>query len=354
MSKPPNEIWLLIDSLAYGGIETHVLELADGLLGAGQAVRVVLVAKYAKPAAIIARLAKRNIPYSYLAKLSHEADDESGNTIGAQARQLSRAIQLHRPAVIHAHGYKASILSKICKLKSRDKFKQLTTFHAGETPAGRVKWYDRVDRYSAFLSDRNLCVSKAIQRKVPSQSQLVNNFIRMPATQHSTQAQQIAFVGRLSHEKAPDRFIGLAKQFPNCDFHLYGDGDMRQALEQSAPANVTLHGFQADMNNHWPHIALLVITSRFEGLPMSAIEAMAQGIPVLSLDVGALSTLISHAQNGWLAKDTTELNRYLTTWLNQSSAERTAMQAHAKQCVKARFSSEAVIPEMLACYFGYT
>ena len=57
------EIWLFIDSQTFGGIETHVLELAKGLLNHGNKVRVVLLTQYMPEPSIIGRLNESALPY---------------------------------------------------------------------------------------------------------------------------------------------------------------------------------------------------------------------------------------------------------------------------------------------------
>ncbi|GAL11046.1 glycosyltransferase SypH [Vibrio astriarenae] len=162
--------------------------------------------------------------------------------------------------VIHAHGYKANLVSKLSSGTTR----QVSTFHSGETPKGLVRLYDIFDRFSAFLSAHNFTVSQAISDKIPTQTHVLNNFISVDGLT-SSQGKQVAFVGRLSHEKGPDLFISVAEQLPQITFHLYGDGPMMQSLGHDSPSNLVFHGFQSDMRKVWPEIGLLLITSRYEG-----------------------------------------------------------------------------------------
>ncbi len=357
-SVEKGELWILIDSLTYGGIETHVVELANGLKQYDQQIRVVLLARYDKPSAIIDKLQSLDIPYSYVEDLYNRsvnaANAHSNGPLPIPLKQLLVSIRTFKPSVVHAHGYKASIFSKLCKLVSDSSFSQLTTFHAGETPVGRVKWYDRLDRYTAFLSNQRLSVSQAIQDKVPAKSHVLNNFIAMPnavsGSQTDSARQQIAFVGRLSHEKGPDRFIKLAQEHPEVTFTLYGDGDMRDELTNHASDNVRFAGFQTNMAQCWGEIDLLVITSRFEGLPMTAIEAMARGIPVLSLNVGAIANLIEDQKNGWIASDMDALSTQLQSYLTLAPKELHSIQCSARTTVSSNFSTEAVIPQVLKLY----
>jgi len=339
-----NEIWLLLDSLTFGGIETYVLELAIGLRQFDQPVRVVFVTQYDQPSMLVDRLQAANVRFSYLYQIC-------GSTKRMRPlRSLFRAVKRYKPSLIHAHGYKASILSKLLKLtRTGRELKQFSTFHAGESPHGKVRVYDFIDRYSAFLSNQNFAVSQLVQAKVPASSVVLNNFVSTNNL-HPSKGQQIAFVGRLSEEKGPDRFVDLASQFPYLEFHVYGGGPMETALHDRGEPNVCYHGHQANMLRVWEQIGILVISSRYEGLPMSALEAMARNIPVVAMNVGALDQLIEHRSNGWLANTTDELSESVLEWLQMSQKEQQIVGKNAQYTVNLNFSSQAVIPQILRCY----
>ncbi|MEZ8629922.1 glycosyltransferase family 4 protein [Vibrio lentus] len=350
------EIWLFIDSQTFGGIETHVLELAKGLLNHGNKVRVVLLTQYMPEPSIIGRLNESALPYSYLQDLSKV----QGNPIA----QLRSAVEQYQPQLIHAHGYKASIVSKSTKLLSRRiPLRQISTYHAGETPTGRVWVYDLLDRYTSWISNHSLVVSSKISRKLPTRSTILNNFVSIPVDSQAldssdTQKEQnnqlehyrFGFVGRLSHEKAADRFIALAKNFEQHQFNLFGDGPERSQLAQNSPANCQFHGHQNDMVSVWPRIDVLIIPSRYEGLPMAALEAMVRGIPVVATAVGNLPQLIDHGSNGYISHSESELIANLNAWLNLSPSDKEIMSAKARQSVIDDYSPQAVIPQLLNCY----
>lgn len=230
------EVWILLDSRIYGGIESHVVELATGLQSFHVNVRVVLVVEYDPPAPLIDKLNQAQIPVSYLWHLCPKS--ERSKTI--PVKQITGAVAEHQPSVIHTHGYKAALLARSAKLFTRTFPRLISTYHAGETPTGKVWVYDWLDRYSARLSDHSFAVSQAIQDKLPTQSELLNNFVTIPE-QHC-RYKEIAFVGRLCHEKGADRFIDIARQIPDVEFSIYGDGPEKPRLVESAPTNVIFHG----------------------------------------------------------------------------------------------------------------
>ncbi|MFM2623405.1 glycosyltransferase family 4 protein [Vibrio owensii] len=338
------EVWILLDSRIYGGIESHVVELATGLQSFHVNVRVVLVVEYDPPAPLINKLNQAQIPVSYLWHLCPKS--ERSKTI--PVKQITGAVAEHQPSVIHTHGYKAALLARSAKLFTRTFPRLISTYHAGETPTGKVWAYDWLDRYSARLSDHSFAVSQAIQDKLPTQSELLNNFVTIPE-QHC-RYKEIAFVGRLSHEKGADRFIDIARQIPDIEFSIYGDGPEKPRLVESAPTNVIFHGHQSDMDAVWRNISVLVISSRYEGLPMAALEAMARGIVVISLDVGRLPDLIQDGQNGFLAHNIPALTDMINGWLEMSHSEQYPMRHKAIETIKAHYSSRSIIPILIERY----
>ncbi|MDC5806776.1 glycosyltransferase family 4 protein [Vibrio europaeus] len=333
-----NEVWLVIDSLTFGGIETHVLELAKGLRQFQVPVTVLFLCSYPQRQLLEEKLEANRIPTKHL--------DSDGNHY---LSTLLHLVRTHKPALLHAHGYKASITTKLIRLLTG--VRQISTYHAGETPSGKVWLYDFIDRFTSFVSNHSIAVSDKIARKLVSRTVCFNNFIDTRETQRS-KGKQIAFVGRLSHEKGPDRFIKLAKANRQLKFDFYGSGVLEDELKQLASDNVHFHGHQNNMNAIWPSVGVLVICSRFEGLPMTALESMARGIPVFSLNVGNMPSLINHQTNGYLVNDMDELGLALTTFLSQDEKHTAQLKQQAVETVEQSYSQSAVIPQILELYFS--
>lgn len=336
------KIWLLIDSRIFGGIESHVLELARGLKQFGYQPLVIFTNHYDMHSILHQKLSDEHITSAYLYQLS------SNDHQKPLFQQLLSAVKQYKPDIIHTHGYKAALIARVAKTLSCTFPKLASTFHAGESPTGKVWLYDFMDRYTGFISSSRFAVSKEIQHKLPCSSVLLNNFVSLPLD--IPNYQQIAFVGRLSHEKGADNFIQLAKLNPNISFSIYGDGPDRDQLELNAPNNVTFYGHQKNMNNVWSNIDLLVISSRYEGLPMAALEAMVRGIVVLSFSVGRLPDLIVDGDNGFLAKNIQDLSDKLSIWNALPETQKVLIRQKAIETISKNFSTESVIPKLVQYY----
>jgi glycosyltransferase involved in cell wall biosynthesis len=328
------EIWLLLDSSDLGGIESHVLQLARGLHHAGHRPRVVFWADYG-PHPLRMALDRAGLPHETL----------SGGFGG-----LVRLLRRRRPAVLHSHGYKAGILGRLAaRLAGRP---VVSTFHAGEPGTGKLRLYVLLDRLTARLG-RRIAVSAAIARNLPAPVALIANFVELPdASATSGSHDRIGFVGRLSPEKGPDLFCALAARLSGARLTLYGDGPMRTELEGTHGNAVEFLGRVVPMTPHWPEIGLLVMSSRHEGLPLAALEAMAHGVPVAAFAVGGLPDLIEAGTNGYLAEplDLDGLAAVIERWRNLAPEARAELGRNARATIAERFSVARGIAAVLAEY----
>lgn len=330
------KIWQLLDSRGLGGIESHVLALAGGLRGRGVDARVTFLQDHgAHP--LHTALATDAIPWAAL------------NGAGG----LFRALRNTPPDLLHTHGYKAGILgrmlARVCGIPV------ISSFHAGEPGTGRMRLYTSFDRLTARLATR-IAVSDKIAATLPAPVALVPNFVRCPRVIATRPDRRpvIGFVGRLSAEKGPDLFMAIAERLQRyCDFVIFGDGPMHAELtEHPAARSVTFRGFVPSMTSHWAEIDLLCLPSRYEGLPMAVLEAMAHGCPVAGFAVGAMADVISHGRTGYLAPplDLTALQAGIMEWIGLAAPERAALEKAAIETVRSRYGLETGLDRMMALY----
>lgn len=121
---------------------------------------------------------------------------------------------------------------------------------------------------------------------------------------------KIFFAGRLSYPKVVDVLIKAANQLKAigvCDFKVFiaGDGEDRNKLEKmisdlKLENYVVLLGIRHDIIPLMKWSNVYVIPTRFEGLSIAMIEAMACGLPIIASKVPGLSNYIEHNSNGLL------------------------------------------------------
>tara|TARA_R110001583_G_scaffold187233_1_gene348366 strand:- start:772 stop:1827 length:1056 start_codon:yes stop_codon:yes gene_type:complete len=89
------------------------------------------------------------------------------------------------------------------------------------------------------------------------------------------------------------------------DLHIFGDGPSRDEISDKAQklantVEVNFYGNVIEESDIYSKFDILVVCSDTEGLPMSILEAMGYGIPVISTDVGAISQVVVEQETGWL------------------------------------------------------
>lgn len=119
----------------------------------------------------------------------------------------------------------------------------------------------------------------------------------------------ILHVGRFDY---PKNHGGLLRAFrilldrcPRCRLHLVGDGELRPQLEALAEElkitdSVRFHGMQENVYPYLHNADIFVLPSLYEGIPMTVIEAMGTGLPIVATKVGGVPDLLRSEENGIL------------------------------------------------------
>jgi len=115
------------------------------------------------------------------------------------------------------------------------------------------------------------------------------------------------FLGRLSSQKGPDILLdaaaALCHRMPELHFILAGDGPLRGKLHMAAEregllSQIHFMGRRDDVAELLADADLLVLPSRWEGMPNAVLEAMAAARPVVATDVGGCPELVADGQTG--------------------------------------------------------
>ncbi|HEY0070536.1 MAG TPA: glycosyltransferase family 4 protein [Chloroflexia bacterium] len=123
------------------------------------------------------------------------------------------------------------------------------------------------------------------------------------------EAYVIAAIGRLSTEKRFDLYLqvcaDMAERLPEAVFLLVGGGKQEANLKELAATlglgeRLIFTGLTREMPSVYAATDLVMITSDTEGIPHVLLEAMGQGIPVVSTAVGGIPEIVTSGENGLL------------------------------------------------------
>ena len=93
-----------------------------------------------------------------------------------------------------------------------------------------------------------------------------------------------------------DSFADFAKKYTKCKLLMIGDGDLRECLESyvvdnDLSENIVFLGNRKDIAELLSKSDCFIMTSESECCPMSILEAMASGLPIISTDVGGIKEI---------------------------------------------------------------
>jgi glycosyltransferase involved in cell wall biosynthesis len=139
-------------------------------------------------------------------------------------------------------------------------------------------------------------------------------------------------------------------------FH-FGEGPERSTLEKAAGRLKIDHAWLGHVPNvevkqwlfHHADEALLFNASRFEGIPVSMMEAMSLGIPCLGPNVGGVSEIIEHGKNGFLLNPdrvVEEGEQAIRSFINMRVEERIRMRRDARNTWEEKYSANRNYTEL--------
>lgn len=147
---------------------------------------------------------------------------------------------------------------------------------------------------------------------------------------------------------------------PTAHLVFVGEGDLRPELEQQAKTlgiagKTRFLGLRTDIPDVLGAMDAFVLSSDWEGNPLSVMEAMAAGLPVVSTAVGGVPALLSHGQEGFLEKagDARGLAGSMLCLLSNAEKRRSMGAAAAKRA-KGRFDVSVMVQEYENLYQSLT
>lgn len=217
--------------------------------------------------------------------------------------------------IIHLHSSKAGFLGRIVSFLLGKSKKTIYTPHAisflrlDVSPKKR-KIFIWMENFASFFGGKIVACSQSEKDAIEEQGiknvTFINNGIRplgIEKKENISDKITIISVGRLSIQKNPKLFNDIALEFndnPNVQFIWCGDGELKSEL--TSP-NIKCTGWieKKELENYLANADIYLSTSLWEGLPLSVLEAMSIGLPVVLSDCVGNKDLVDN--NGFLYKN---------------------------------------------------
>ncbi len=358
-----------------GGSGRHFLDLCRGLKQRGHHVEAVYSPVRAEDG-FVRELKSLDLPAVHSVAMKRAP----GPSDIAAFRALRQIIKGSQPFdIVHGHSSKAGALSRPY-LPGRH-VPRVYTPHAFRTmdptlgKGGRLV-YGLIEVLLARLfTDHLICVSEdehahALSLGMPETrlSVIVNGVSPPPLDMASTVRASFGispdtfvfgFIGRLSHQKAPERLIeafrNAASRLPDTQMIMVGSGELepevRKAIAESGLQNRIRLTSAFTGSQAVPAFDMLVMPSRYEAMSYVMLEAAAAGKPMISTDVGGASTVIDHDRNGLIVANDGDSAKLANAMVESADPDRYRAMRAAAQEKMASFSVETMIEKTEAVYY---
>lgn len=238
---------------------------------------------------------------------------------------VKKMIDKEKPDIVHAHDIRASILAALaCDRKTK------IISHVHNNHENMRKLNIKTMLYIFFSSrfEKIIWVSKSafegyrFNSKVKNKSIILYNVIdaneikRKAEKDNNDYNYDVIYLGRLTYQKNPERLVeiiaNIIKEKSDLKVAIIGDGELRDKITEYIKANhieenVHLYGFVSNPYKILEKSKIMLLTSRYEGTPMCALEAIALNKPIVSTPTDGLVDIIDNDKTGFLSDSNAEL-----------------------------------------------
>ncbi len=301
--------------------------------------------------------------------------DEGTHSLLRLAGEVRRRVAGTSPVILHSHGYKENMVA-FAVSRIIPSVRLVATQHGWPEVYGRrldLK-YQLLNRLNLFITarffDRLVCVSEDMKGillrksgKAAGKAVVIRNGIDVHVGARKRKQGKhfvIGSCGRFVTVKDFPFLVAIATSIrernDSVRFRLAGDGPDLDRVKALVKSNKLEDAFSCvgpvdDMNDFYRGLDLYVNTSLHEGIPVSVLEAMLHGLPVVAPRVGGLGEVISDGIDGYLI-DERDPSRYGDRCLElmEDPDRYDAMSRAAVAKVTTSFGAERMAQDYLSMY----
>jgi glycosyltransferase involved in cell wall biosynthesis len=348
----------LITNSDLSGAPIHLLNLSKGM---SEKHEILVVFGITGP--ITKQFDKYNIPYKVIGTM--KSDFNIINDIISLYRFI-RICNEFKPDLIHSHSTKAGMIARITALLTRSK--SVFTVHGwgfGEKQ-GRVKSLIilAIEKLLYFLTDYYIFVSNNDEKIAKQKFGQISGEVIYNGSDFSISninaalSLNIIMVARNDPQKD---YGTLLKALRNSDFNsaqLVGNGTNNEEfifraknLLKEKFNKVEFLGEREDVSQLLENSNLFILTTNYEGLPISIIEAMSKGLPIIATNVGGISELVRNNWNGYLVNhaDHVQLSG-LINYLSINPQERIFFGKNSQNHFQNNFTDKKMVKKTMEVY----
>jgi len=250
-------------------------------------------------------------------------------------REVQRVVREYKPDLIHAHDISAAVAAALTAGKARIVSHMHVNHHSMRNANLRTFLY----LACAMRFEHIFWVSKSslqnyrFKNFISGKSSILYNIVdqdrifRSAAQDSNTYDHDIIYLGRLTFQKNPTRLLRVLRlavqEKPDIKISIVGNGDLLDeaknlSTELRLDNNVIFWGFKSNPLKMLQDAKVLILTSRYEGTPMCALEAMALGVPIVSTPTDGMVDLIENGVTGYLSDDDTDIAKKIVELISDN------------------------------------
>lgn len=248
--------------------------------------------------------------------------------------EIKRIAKNIQPDIIHLHSSKSGVLGRFAF-----NGKKVPLYYTPHGYSFLMQSYNEKKR-KAFKFIESICAKRNCTTiscskgehletlKLTRKAKYVNNGINVKKLQNlldsipkeKNKEKTVFTLGRISYQKNPELFNEIAKKLPNIRFIWIGDGELRDKLEAG---NITITGWldRASALKTAMNADVFILTSLWEGLPISLLEAMYMKKMCVVSDVIGNHDVISNKSNGYVCKTVDQFVNAINEYPNDYAIE---------------------------------
>lgn len=298
----------------WGGAQEHLYQLAKDQKRRGNEVFVIS----GENGELLTRLGKEHIRTIVLPSLQRSINPFKDLLAVWDLIQLVRKI---KPKILHVHSSKAGFIGRITGEILN--IPTVYTVHGWSFTNPNLGWFQRkiliiiekfmrrCTKYYIFVSKFDYNTAKQLKIMTSNNGEVIYNGVKDPKRNKkkvsNPETIKIVMIARFSQQKDQITLIRALKLL-NCSSYktlFVGDGptmadSMKIADELKLRDEIDFLGFQRNVGMFLEQSDVCVLSTNYEGLPISLIEAMSYGLPIVATNVGGNSELIKDGVNGYL------------------------------------------------------
>lgn len=234
--------------------------------------------------------------------------------------EVRQVIAKYHPDIIHAHDTRASIISSFVAKNIRI----ISHMHVNHENMNKVNFKTLLYLMCSIQFKHIFWVSNSAfnnylyNKQILSKSSILYNVINREAIINKAKKDNnyytydIVYIGRLTYQKNPERLMYILKlaieMNSKIKVAIIGTGDLFEAakklsVELGIEKNISFLGFISNPYKILHDAKVMLMTSRFEGTPMCALEAIALGVPIVCTPTDGLKDIITNDINGYMSND---------------------------------------------------